>query len=536
MAQRKIVVLGGALAGPWAAARARETDDRAKITLVTRGRAVSYAVGGLPYFLSREVSEPGELNKQRAAFFRNYYGVDVQTGVDVKGIDPEKRRVSTSAGSLSYDALVYALGARSLVPEIVSGASNLSTLRTLPDLKKIDRLIKRKDAAVTIIGGGYYGVEAADCLARRGCRVTLVEKSPLLLSDFSPDASRLAAEALRKIGVDVRNGATIEAVKRKGRAITALNIDGDHVATKLVVVTSGVTPRTEIFSEAGGRLHRDGTIKVDDRCETNLPGVFATSICVSHKHAVTKKPVWTAQAADADKSAQVAGENAAGGSAKLAPTLGTSIVRAGSLTLARTGLTRGDAVRERETARVYGRSRDDFFPGSAELTITLSFDGRTRRVIGAEVLGEDGVDKRIDVLATAITGKLKVDQVAQLDLAYSPPYGTVRDPINAVGTIARQSEDVRAWAPVELMIKTSDTLVWDVRTPKQRKAHPFAATAVSLKKLREKKRELKKAKMVVFLSEDGREGYLAARIAKGLGCPDAGYLSGGLRAWREAEF
>ena len=536
MARRKIVVLGGALAGPWAAARARETDDGAEITLLTRGRAVSYAVGGLPYFLSREVRDVSELNRQRVSFFRSYYGVDVRTGADITSIDSQKRRVTTSAGSFSYDALIYALGARSRIPEEVAGASNVSTLRTLSDLKKIEKYIQRRGTAVTILGGGYYGVEAADCLARRGCRVTLVERSPLLLSDFSPDAARLAAEALRKLGVDVRNGATIEEVKRKGRAITALNIDGDKVTTKLVIVTSGVDPRSEIFAAAGGKRHRDQTIKIDKRCATSLPGVFATSICVSHQHAITKKPIFTAQAADADKSAQVAGENAAGGDAKLESTLATSILRAGELTLARTGLTRGDAVHDRKTVRVYGRSRDDFFPGSAELTILLSYNDRTRRVLGAEVLGKDGVDKRIDVLATAITGKLTVDQLAQLDLAYSPPYGTVRDPINAVGTIARQSEEVRAWAPVELSVKPSDALVWDVRTPKQRRANPFRASAVSLKKLREKKQELKNAKTVIFLSEDGREGYLAARVAKALGCANPGYLSGGLRAWREAEF
>jgi len=534
--QRKIVILGGALSGPTAAARARETDERAKIIVIERAAAISYAVGGLPYYLSGEVDARGDLAPYKAAFFRQHYEVEVRTKVSVERFDPDKRKVYTSAGVVAYDALIYALGAGSVLPEVFGeGASNLSFLRNPADLAKIDRALQKGARRVAIVGGGFYGVEAADCLARRGdVEVTLIERGVQLLPEFSPAAAGRAARELEAAGVRVMLGAEVEALARKGKRIAALETSAGRVETDFVIITAGVRPRTEIFAAAGGRIQRDGSIRIDERCATNLDEVYATSICTSHTHAVTRKAIWTAQASDADSTAQVAGANAAGGQTQLEPTLATSIIRAGALDLARTGLTELGGKFDARRIQVAGHSCDPFFRGSAALDVTLYYAPATERVLGAEVVGRAGVDKRIDVLATAIFAKLRLPQLAQLDLAYSPPYSTTRDLVNVAATVASQAQDIRAWDRDAFTARPDEVLVLDIRPAGVRKRHRFEAEAVDLAKLSTMRRALRKTAQVVFVCETGRESYLAARKAKQLGAREAGYLSGGLAAWRDA--
>ena len=540
MAKPKIVVLGGALSGPTAAAHARETDCRAQIVLLERAKTVSYAVGGLPYVLSGEIVARTDIAPHRPEFFRHDYAVDVRTGVSVERIDPGKRKVHTSAGVFAYDSLIYALGAGSVLPAVFGeGASNLSFLRNPAHLQAIVRALDKGARKLVIVGGGYYGVEAADCLARRGVEVTLVEQGPQLLPEFSPAAAERARAALVGEGVTVIVGAGVGAVRRKGKAIVAVEVGGEAIASDLILVTAGVRPRSEIFAAAGGALQRDGSILVDDRCATSLPGVFATSICVSHRHAVTGKPAWTAQASDADKTAQVAGINAAGGAAKLGPTLATAIVRAGPLDLARTGLTEVGGKLDVARVRVSGHDRDPFFVASAGLDLTLYYASKTERVVGAELVGGGGVDKRVDVLATAILAKLTLAQLAQLDLAYSPPYSLARDLVNVAGIVGqhggRHGAAVRVWALDEFLARDPKVPVYDLRSKAERKAAPapeLAAEAIDLAEVREAKPSRWGRGPIVFVCETGRSAYLAARAAAQLGHAEAGYLSGGLRALR----
>lgn len=529
----QIVILGGALSGPTAAAHARETNANARIILIERAAAISYAVGGLPYFLSGEVATREHLAPHHAAFFSRNYDVDVRTKVTIEGFDAAARRVQTSDGPVAYDTLIYALGAGSIVPPVFGdGAANLSLLRNPAHLGHIDGLLRRGARRIVVVGGGYYGVEAADCLARRGCVVALIERGPQLLPEFSPAAASRAAAALVAEGVEVLVGTAIDSVVRKGKKIVALQASGRRIESDLIVITAGVRPRTEIFAAAGGRVEPDGAIHVDGRCATSLEGVYATSICVGHTHAVTRKPIWTAQASDADKTARVAGTNAAGGDATLGATLATAIVRAGELQLARTGLTQLGGRHKVARIQISGHSCDPWFRGSEPLELTLYYATDSERVLGAEVIGRAGVDKRIDVLATAILGKLTLDALAQLDLAYSPPYAMVRDIVNAAGVIGGQAKQVRAWTLEAFRERGPGTLVYDVRTPTQRKAGVFSAPRLDLATLREHRAELERAKQIVFVCETGRESYLAARAAVNMGCADAGYLSGGLRAWR----
>lgn len=539
MAQRTIVVVGGALAGPTAAARAREVDEHARIVLLERAGSVSYAVAGLAYHLSGEVEDVAALDRERAAFFRDVYAVEVRTGVGVSRIDARGRAVELATGErLRWDALVVSTGVGSVVPPVLEGARNVTTFRNLADLRVVTTALSRGARRVVVIGGGPFGVEAADGLARRGLEPVLLEHGSQLLPAHSPHAARAAARGLTSAGVEVRLEATVAGVDRRGDRARALVLaDGSRIDCDLVVVTAGVRPRTDLLAAAGARLHEGGAVHVDALCRTSLEGVWACGTCVALPHAVTGKPTWLPQAAIADKTAQVAGAGAAGGSASLGAVLGTAIVRAGSVVVARTGAPRSE-LQGAETTRVHPLSHDGFFPGARAVSIELSHDAGSDRVLAAEVWGEAGVERRIDVLATAIAGRLCVDDLAALDLAYAPPFGTARDAVNVAGTVAVSDAAARAscWTP-EMLAASSHHVLVDIRPAAIRKAEgwPHGSILVSFGALRTKDSPLAALERTpVFVSTDGRAGAQAARIARARGVSDAGYLGGGIRSWLDA--
>lgn len=537
MAKRRIVVLGGAISGPTAAARARETDERAHILLLERSRRVSYSACALSYHASGEVPSLDALDRERAQFFWDVYRVEVRTGVTALGLDAAARSVLTRAGGIPYDSLVYALGAESVLPAPLRGAPNVFRFRTLPDLQGLLARLEGGDGRVAILGGGFIGVEAADGLARRGCKVTLVERGPRILPAFSAAASRAAMQALRAQGVDVREGQEVTRVARRGSLVASLQLSaGRALEVDAVVVAVGLRPRTAMLARARATLHADGSVAVDNRCGTSLPGVFACGVCVSVPHAVSGHPVWVAQAALADKTAQVAGACAAGGDARIGPTLGTAIVRAGELTLGRTGLTGEEAAAyagaELAAARIHAPSREPFFPGAMDTEVALSYHRGSGRLLGAEVVSPSGADKRVDTLAAAILGGLTVEQLAAADLAYAPPYAPVRDPVNVAATVAAAARAglCEGWSPADLVARRRRVIVVDVRPAEAGTAATIpGAGPVPLDVLRARLAAMDD-RPLVFVCDTGRLSYLAARIARQHG-RDAAYLSGGLLTW-----
>jgi len=526
----KIVVIGGAFSGPAAAARARETDERAEILLLERAAEVSYAIGGLAHALGGEVESLAKLDREKARFFRDTYNVEVRTGVEVVGIDAARHVVDASGKNVSYDRLVVATGARSVVPPVrgLSGARNVFRFRRLSDLRGILRLLERGAKRVAILGGGYFGVEAADGFLRRRpkLRVTLVERGERILRDFSPRASLRAQESLAAAGARVLAKRNLISVSG-GKIARELQFDdGTTLPADLVVVAAGVEPRTDLLRRAGAKTRADGSLWIDSRCATSLPDIYACGVAVGVEHAVTGKTFWTAQAAVADRTAQVAGANAAGGDEKLGGMLGTAIVRAAGIVLARTGWTDGSEP-EVAVARIHAPSHDPFLPDASEMSVEIHFDRRQGRLLGAEVVGGPGTDKRIDVLAAAILGKLGVSDLARIDLAYQAPFAVARDAVNVAGTVASaaRSGKARAYSASELS-GAENLVVVDVDGKRGR-----GTPAIPLEELRGRLEELRRLAgkgPVVFRCGTGRRGYLAARIAaeSGIAC---GYLSGGTR-------
>jgi NADPH-dependent 2,4-dienoyl-CoA reductase/sulfur reductase-like enzyme/rhodanese-related sulfurtransferase len=535
--KRTIVVVGGALSGPTAAAHARETDEHARILLIERAPSVSYAVGGLAQHLSGEARSIAELDREDAAWFRDTYDVEVRTGVEVTRIDAQARIVVAAGAPLAYDALIYASGAESVMPDVpgLAGAANVHRFRNIADLRAISVALRR-GKRVAVLGGGFFGVEATDALTRRGTEVTLLEHGERILPAFAKGASHAAREALARAGAEVLTSARVVEVERKGERVRALRLaDGRVVACDLVIVAIGVRPRSRLLGDAGGRLVAQGAVLVDASCRTTLPDVWACGSCVAVRQAASGRLAWMPQAAIADRTAQVAGASAAGGNASLRPALGTAIVRAGAITVARTGLG-SDEPEDLEVARVHALSHDAFVPGAAQVAVELIFDRSDGTILGADVWGAAGVDKRIDVIATAIAGGLGVDDLAALDLAYAPPFSRARDVVNVAGNVASSilRGDPVAWAPSDLAARRERVTLVDVRSAAARKSGTLAgARALDYATLRASAAALARAtRPLVFLSEDGARGYQAALVALARGARGAGYLSGGVASWR----
>jgi len=542
VASRRIVVLGGVLAGPTAAARAREIDEHARIILVTREAHVAYASTGITYHLSGEVGSLAALDRERAEFFESVYRIEVWTHSEALGLDPVRRtlqlRRAGEVQKIPYDALVYALGARARRQAANIQGNNVNSLRTLDDVQAVVSALREGRRRVAVVGAGLHGVAAVDGLVRAGAQVTLIERESEILSQFGTQTTRVAHEALAARAV-VLTGVSVTGTRTHEDRVVALSLSsGAEVATDFVLVTAGITPRTELLGSAGAHLAPDGTVYVTERAETSLPQVYACGMCVSVPQALTLAHVWNAQGAVADKVAQVAGANAAGGNARLLPVAGSMIRRVLEVVVARTGLTERQARAlvgaNFQMTTVHAPSHDAYFPGSELVLVQLYWDRATGRVLGAEVAGRSGVDKRIDIVATAVESGLTIEQLAAIDFAYAPPYGSQRDPINVVATAAcaERAGLARFVTPEELARATTDVQRVDVRTQQEYVARRIPqAQWIPLEKLRDRLGELDPQRGVVLYCDTGRRGYLATRVLMQRGFADVANLEGGFRSW-----
>ena len=420
-----LVVIGGVAAGLSAAARARRVDPRLEIVVLEQGHAISYGACGLPYFVEGRVRQPGDLVVYTPEYFRKERNIDVRTGARVTAISHSRREVTLESGArVPYGKLVIATGARCGVSGI-QGARlpHVFTLHTLDDAERMRAfLLERRPRRAVVVGGGYIGVEVADALRRNGLEVTLLERSPHLL--LRPDAAFTASvrKQLEMHGVEVRCETAAGVIDSGG--VDALPCD-------MVVIAAGFRPNVELAAEAGIQLGRSGAIRTDDRMEPNLRGVFAAGDCAEVTHLVTGRPAYIPLGTTANKCGRVAGANAAGGRERFAGIVGTSIVSIFGAGFATTGFSVEQARAEGfspVSARIQAHPRPRYFPG-AKTTVELVADRPSRRLVGGSVIGEDGAAGRIDVIAAALANRMRVDEFEQLDLAYSPPFSPVWDPL-----------------------------------------------------------------------------------------------------------
>jgi NADPH-dependent 2,4-dienoyl-CoA reductase/sulfur reductase-like enzyme len=420
-----LVVIGGVAAGLSAAARARRIDPRLEIVVLEGGPAISYGACGLPYFVEGRVREARDLVVYTPEYFRKERNIDVRTGARVTAISHPRREVTLESGArVAYDKLVIATGARCDTSGI-QGARlpHVFTLHTLDDAERMRAfLIERRPRNAVVVGGGYIGVEVADALRRNGLGVTLLERSRHLLlrgdDAFTADVRR----QLETHGVEVR-------CETAAGVIDSGGVDG--VPCDMVAIAAGFRPNVEVAAEAGIHLGRSGAIRTDDRMETNLRGVYAAGDCAEVTHLVTGRPAYIPLGTTANKCGRVAGANAAGGRERFAGIVGTSIVSIFGMGFATTGFSVEQARAEGFTpvsARIRADPRPPYFPG-AKTTVELVADRASRRLVGGSVIGEEGAAGRINAIAAALANRMRVDEFEQLDLAYSPPFAPVWDPL-----------------------------------------------------------------------------------------------------------
>lgn len=515
---RTIVVIGGALSGPTAAARARETDESARILLLERNSRVSYALSGLSLYLSGEVKSLEDLNRERAEFFASVYNIEVRTGVEVISLDAGAKTLKTRNGgeeTLSYDSLIYAAGAASLEPIGLPPVKNHSVFRTLDDLTKIHASLSAGRKRFVIQGGGPMGVEAADGLIRAGAEVTILEKSIRILPGFSTLFSRLAKDELGR-KARILCGIQEEKFEVEGGEIRAVLAGGERIETDFVISAMGVRPRNELLANAGARLESDATVVVDEYCRTSLPDVFAcgVGICLPAREGARFVP----QAAAADRSAQAAGSNAAGGSVRLEQIAGAMLLRMPEQEIGRTGLTLAEAKASGADATrvlVHVMDREPYMPGAAPAVLQLVFEKGSGRVLGLEAIGQS-LARRLDAASASIVAGLSVHELAGLDSAYHPSSGAVRDALMVAATVASQAERgmTRFVEPMDLSREPGKYLILDAGKHAAETVHLH----IPLEELRGRIAEVKEAlaksgaSIVAALSETGRRGHLAERI------------------------
>ncbi len=545
---RTIVIIGGAGAGPVAAARARELDEHARIVLVEKKAHVSWVQAGLKHHLEGKVTRLRELDEDRRQFFADRHRIELRTNTEAVRIDPDSHRlvVRGSDGvidTIRYDAAIFSGGAEVTdigVEGLKLGDPGVVGFRTLDDLTFIREAIASGAKSAVVVGCGPYGVDAAVGLQQAGVQVTAIDRQERVLRSLSLLTARAAQRALGNEGVKLRLGRSIVRVDVDGLKRTLHLDDGTAVHADFVVITTGLQPRTGFLADAGASLNGDGSVRVNERMETTLPGVFACGTAVSVTHAVTRAPLWLPQAAIATRTAQIAGHNAAAPTSKpetLSPLAGTAMYLIGEQRFARTGLSEADARSFFGDERVfvitvYGYSSEPWIGGDA-MCVRLVVDRKDAVVVGGEVLGREGVPRRIDALAQAVGDGWSPSHVADLEMSYEPTLGAAFDPLQIAGQLAAQAlaGEANPMGAEELALRVfkNDVYVLDVSKPTTSKDQPWPASALHLplETLRERLGDIPRDRPVVVVSQTGQRAYQAYRILKQRGFADARHLDGG---------
>ncbi len=438
----RLVVIGGVAGGMSAAARAKRVRPDLEVIVIERDPYVSYGACGIPYFLAGMVPDYQRLIIYTPEYFRQERGIDVRTNTEAVEIRLAERavlvrdQVTGATETIPYDRLILATGAFPIRPNLPgSTLANIFVLRSLTDGLHLYRaLTENHPQRAVILGAGYIGLEMAEALRSRGLQVTILEALDHVLGPTEPEISQIVEQELA--AHDVRLLKQTRAVgfegDAKGDVREVLTDSGERLEADLVLIGIGIRPNVRLAEEAGIALGPTGAIAVDERQETNVVGVFAAGDCCETRHIVTGRPTWIPLGPAANKQGRVAGDNAAGRRATFAGVVGTAAVKVFDLEVARTGLSLQEALATGFHAKkvvVTASSRAGYYPGAQPITLALLVDEHTHRLLGAQMVGREGVAKRIDVFATALHAQMTVDEMSQLDLSYAPPFAPVWDPI-----------------------------------------------------------------------------------------------------------
>ncbi len=540
----KVVIVGGVAGGATAAARIRRLDEQAEIVVFERSGYISYANCGLPYYIGGAIEDPEELTLQTPESFFSRFRVNMKVRHEVIAIHPERKTVSVRNLESNeefeerYDKLLLSPGAQPTRPRLPGGSlEQLFTLRTVEDTLRLKAYIqKKRPKSAVLAGGGFIGLELAENLRSLGMEVTIVQRPPQLMSPFDPDMAALIHSEMRRHGVRLALGHTVEGFVEKDGGVDVLLREEAPLHADMVVLAIGVTPDTHLASEAGLALGARGSILVNDRMETSVPDIYAVGDAVQVKHYVTGEDTLIALAGPANRQGRIAADNICGGDSRYPGSQGSSVIKVFNMTAAVTGIneiTARKAGIDADKVILSPMSHAGYYPGGKVMTIKVIFERNTYRLLGAQIVGYEGVDKRIDVLATAIHAGLDAIQLKELDLAYAPPYSSAKDPVNMAGfmieNISRgllkqfHLEDV-----ARLRMDDNVTLL-DTRTPAEfSRGHIDGFLNIPVDELRDRMGEIPPGKPVYVICQSGLRSYIACRILAGNGY-DCYNFSGGFR-------
>lgn len=540
----KVVIIGGVAGGATAAARIRRLDETAQIVVFERSGYISYANCGLPYYIGDTITDPKELTLQTPESFFTRFRVDMKVHHEVTAIHPERKTVSVKNLKTneefeeSYDKLILSPGAKPAQPRL-SGAEidKLFTLRTVEDTFRIKEYIaEHHPKSALLAGGGFIGLELAENLRHLGMDVTIVQRPKQLMNPFDADMASFIHNQMRKHGVKLALGYTVEGFSEKDNGVDVLLKDAAPFHADMVVLAIGVIPDTHLAKEAGLELGIKGSIVVNDRMETSVPDIYAAGDAVQVKHFVTGEDALLSLAGPANKQGRIIADNICGGDSRYLGSQGSSVIKIFDMTAAVTGINETNARKaglDVDTVILFPMSHAGYYPDGKLMAMKVVFEKETYRLLGAQIVGYEGVDKRIDVLATAIHAGLKATQLKDLDLAYAPPYSSAKDPVNIAGfmvdNIAKGT--LKQWhlEDVRKLPKDGSVILLDVRTTAEyNRGHIEGFANIPVDELRDRLHELERGKSVYVICQSGLRSYIASRILEGNGFETYNF-SGGFR-------
>lgn len=525
----KIVIIGGVAGGMSAATRLRRLKEDADIIIFEKGPYVSFANCGLPYYVSGEISERDKLIVQTPEALYDRFRLDVRVEHEVISINPEDKRVTVNHnGDIStetYDKLILSPGARAFIPPIegLKEADNVYTLRNVPDLDKIMmRIDGMNPKEAVVIGAGFIGIEMAENLKHRGIDVTLIEKAPHVLPPLDEEMAAFVQNELKEQGVTVITSQSAVAFKDAGKRVVLE--DGTEFTTDLTIMSVGVQPESTLAEQAGIELGLRGGILVDETYQTSVKDIYAVGDAIVVKNQITGEDALIALASPANRQGRQVADNIAGIKRSNKGSIGTAIVRAFGLTAASTGLSERQVKMEGlDVASVHTLSKDHagYYPGATDITLKLVFDPSSGKIYGAQAVGVKGVDKRIDIIATAIKGELTVHDLPELEFTYAPPFGSAKDPVNMAGyaalNIIEGMSDQIQWHQLNQELANGAVLL-DVRSEAELEDGYFPDSInIPLNDLRDRLTELDKNQPYIISCRSGQRSYIGERIMKQAG-------------------
>lgn len=523
----KVLIVGGVAGGMSAATRLRRLDENAEIIVFDKGPYVSFANCGLPYHVSGEIADRESLLVQTPEALYDRFRIDVRPHSEVVGINPADYTITVSSldGTYeeSYDKLILSIGAEPIIPEIkgYNEADNVFTLRSIPDLDAImTNLNNNQPKHAIVVGGGFIGLEMVENLVKRGLEVTLIEKAPQILTPLDEEMAIFVENELISNGVTVIKEQSVVGFEDAGQKVRLEN--GSVLASDLTILSIGVKPATKIVGEAGIELGMRGGILVDDSYQTNLENIYAVGDAILVKQQITGEEALISLASPANRQGRQVADVIAGIDRKNKGSIGTSIVRAFNMTAASTGLNERQAKAAGfniDVVHTSAKHHAGYYPGATMIELKLIFDAKTGEIYGAQAVGENGIDKRIDIIATAIKGNLSVYDLPELEFTYAPPFGSAKDPVNMAGyqamNILEGFSDTIQWYELEEMV-AAGWKVLDVRSEAEVKANGYlkGSIVIPVNELRDRLAEINPAEKYIVSCHSGQRSYIAERILK----------------------